>query len=300
MKLTLFLATILLITINTGCRKDQLPSPNTNPPTPIDTTKFNYLFLGHTYEGENTIDPRLMPFIDTSVYDQFWLGGDMCSETTKDQATLDYLDNLFDLGSPNTHWTLGNHDIRNGNINWITDKTQRPTFYTTSFNGICLLVLNTSFMHSGTDTASINAQYDLIKNVCDTIQDASHLILLTHGLPWGGVGGAVDSCTYAANANFSFLKFRFNPTQWFHDGIYPLLQQVKNKDIEVINIGGDMGQNETEFEAVSADGIHFIGSGITAETGWNQQFPTAGEVDKILILEHEPATKTITWKFVPI
>ncbi len=66
------------------------------------------LFLGHIYQPgtEDRIDGR----IEAVAFDQFdvrLLGGDLCVETTKDPATLAYLDDLFDLSDPNTHWSLG-------------------------------------------------------------------------------------------------------------------------------------------------------------------------------------------------
>lgn len=266
-----------------ACKKEEIIS------TPKTTLK--YLFLGHIYEESNTIDPRLFHYIRSKEYDQFWLGGDLCAETTADVATLDYLDNIFDLGSPNTHWTLGNHDVRNGNIQRITDKTQRPRFYTANSNGLCILVLDTNL-----GITEINPQYDLIKSVCDTIQTASHLIVLSHGAAWRKVP-ELDTINWSPNMDYSGSLFRANPNQKFETSIYPLLQQVANRGIKVINVAGDFGQYQTAYQSISEDGIHFIGSGITSNILWNEQFPTHGHPDKILIFEHNLITKEITWKF---
>lgn len=83
-----------------------------------------------------------------SCFHQVWLGGDVCAETTADASTLNYLDGLFDLKSPQTHWTLGNHDVRNGSLDWITAATGRPTYYAAYINDITLLVLNSSLAHA--------------------------------------------------------------------------------------------------------------------------------------------------------
>lgn len=265
----------------------------------IEKEHFEYLFLGHTYQTENTIDDRLLD-IDFNYYDQIWLGGDICSETTKDYETLNYLDDLFDLSNPTTHWTLGNHDVRNGNIHWITEKTERPTFYTTSFNGICLIVLNTNLDFNNIyDTIQLNKQFDLIQNVSDTIQQSSHLIILSHAVMWRNIEG-LENVSDAANAEFSYKLVRIAPNQRFHDGIYPLFQQVAARGIKVINIAGDFGQKQMGFEAVTPDNIYFLGSGITSETEYNEQFPTHGKPDKVLILKHNEETKEITWQFVRI
>ncbi len=286
------LIVLLLFLISIGCSKSNLDRY-------LEKDHFEYLFLGHTYQNANTIDHRLLD-IDLDYYDQIWLGGDICSETTAAVETLDYLDEIFDLSNPKTHWALGNHDIRNGNVHWITEKTQRPTFYTTSFHGICLIVVNTNFGHGGVyDTIQLNQQFDLIKNVCDTIQESSHLIILSHAVMWRGIN-QVEHVFDAANAEFSYTLVHISPNKKFADGIYPMLQQVSDRGIKVINIAGDFGQKNTQFEAVTADGIHFIGSGITSNTSYNEQFPSNGKPDKILVLHHNPKTKKITWRFVEI
>ena len=139
----------------------------------------------------------------------------------------------------------------------------------------------------------------MIQNVCDTIQQSSHLIILSHGMMWDNVEG-VEGAGNAANANLSYKIVSTSPNKRFASGIYPLLQQVSDRGIEVINIAGDFGQKQTDFEAVSNDGIHFIGSGITSEKEYNQQFASYGKPDKILLLKHNPNTKKITWQFVEI
>ncbi|MEZ4827576.1 MAG: hypothetical protein R3C61_15030 [Bacteroidia bacterium] len=43
----------------------------------------------------------------------------MCSETTEEFSTLKYLNRHFRLSDP-APWAVGNHDVRNGNTEWIT------------------------------------------------------------------------------------------------------------------------------------------------------------------------------------
>ncbi|MFT7545150.1 MAG: hypothetical protein ACI8YO_001935 [Gammaproteobacteria bacterium] len=121
---------------------------------------------------------------------QIWLGGDICSETSREQSTMYYLENLFCVSSDTTHFALGNYDMRNGNLHYITDVTQRPTCYTSTFNGITLMVLNTNFGHMGVyDTIQMKMQFEMIENVCDSIENSSHLIILSHHVFWGLVEG---------------------------------------------------------------------------------------------------------------
>ena len=56
---------------------------------------------------------------------RFGLEEDLCARTSEKPSTLDYLDSIFDLSSDKTHWALGNHDLVEGNINYITAKTKR-------------------------------------------------------------------------------------------------------------------------------------------------------------------------------
>ncbi len=283
---------LLSIIFGLGCNKQHILDENCHNST------LDYLFMAHTYDVPNTVDERIL-CLNLDCFEQIWLGGDICLETTQDYETIDYLDQLFDLSSPNCHWALGNHDIRNGNVHWITDRKQRPTFYSANFNGITLLVLNTNFFHKGVtviDTVKVNEQFDMIQSVCDTIQASSHLILLSHGQMWKYIS-QVEAVATAANADYSNIPLRINPTESFASAVYPLLQQVASRGITVINIAGDFGQYQTEFEAVSPEGIHFLGSGITADILWSQQFPTHGKADKFLVLHHDLATRNISWTF---
>ncbi len=266
--------------------------------TQSSKTNYKYLFIGHSYYGDGTMDPRITPMLDRDVYDQFWLGGDMCGETTKSYSTIEYLDSLFDLGSPYTHWSVGNHDTRNGNIHWITNKTQRPTFYTTTFNGICLLVLNTNFRtpQNTYDEVQSNAQYEMIKQVCDTIRDVSHLIVMSHGALWSRTDG-MSSLTNLANADHSYYWLNFNPNLTYDTGVYPLLVNVVNRGIKVIHVSGDFGQYSTGYDEVSDDGIQYLGSGVTSEIPWSEQFPTVNLLDMVLVFNHNVETQTITWDF---
>ena len=255
-----------------------------------------YLYLGHIYHSDSLIDNRISS-LALEDYDQIWLGGDLCSETTASYGTLEYLDEIFDLNNPNTHWTLGNHDIRNGNLNWIKEKTGRPFFYSNSFQKITLIVLNTFFFMEGMyDTINMNFQYEMVKNICDTIENNNYLVVLMHGMMWKNIPG-LDSAENYANTDCSHFIMHKTPDMTFSEGIYPLLRQVQHKGIEVICISGDFGQKQTSYEANSEDNIIFIGSGITSNTPYHSKFPSAGQDDKYLELEYNTLTDELSWVF---
>ncbi|MFT4661518.1 MAG: hypothetical protein ACI8XB_001795 [Patiriisocius sp.] len=261
-----------------------------------DNGTADYAFFGHTYRSNSAVDVRIED-LDLSIFDQIWLGGDICSETTQDQSTIYYLDNLFGISQENTHFSLGNHDIRNGNVQWITDVTQRPTYYTTSFNGITLMVLNTNFGYLGNyDTTQVNAQFEMIENVCDTIENSSHLIILSHHMVWGQIDDLNDISDYA-NGEHSNLLFQIGPNLNYFDGVFPKLQEVVANGVKVVHIAGDLGQKEQYYEFETPEGIQYLGSGITSEIPYNDQFPTAGEPDYFLLLHHDVDAKEIYWSF---
>ena len=61
------------------------------------------------------------------------------SRQLKIRATLIYLDNIFNLSSPQTHWSLGNHDIRNGNLDWIEETDDENVIFTQLIRIVCEL-----------------------------------------------------------------------------------------------------------------------------------------------------------------
>lgn len=255
-----------------------------------------YFFVGYAYKSKSKVDDRLTRF-DFSEFNQILLGGDMCSATTENKDNIEHLDSIFNLGSQNTHWALGNHDTRNGNINWITDKTLRPTYYATYFNNITLLVLNTNFTPWGTyDPILVNSQFDLISQVCDSINVSTHLIVLTHNALWEGIDNISNLGNYA-NTDLSNLLFSINPDFKYLNGIYPKLVDVQRKGINVIHIAGDFGQKVSRYSHLSSDSIQFIGSGITSNIPYNEQFPSTGLPDYYLVLRHDLNTQEITWEF---
>ena len=151
--------------------------------------KSEYLFLGHTYFKSNRIDPRLET-IDYRGYKGIWLGGDLCAETTRERATLDYLDDIFDLNNENTHWAVGNHDVRNGNLDWIRTATGRDLFHAQTKDGITIATFDTNVGHvNGRDATceERTEQANFLLNLIDTLQTSSHLVLLTHWVVWGEV-----------------------------------------------------------------------------------------------------------------
>ena len=287
------LIVLFLMSIIVSCKET-----NNNEEIIKDPYFKKYVFLGHIYQWHtsgNRVDKRIEQ-LNFSLYDQIWLGGDVCSEATLEHATINYIDNLFDLSSENTHWTLGNHDVRNGHLDWITTATTKNLFYAQYIDGFTLFNLNTS-LHRADTLELVNPQIELFTTVCDTISQSTHLIVVMHNVVWQNISDDFDVIDFA-NADYNNWIARFNPNETFEQTIYPLLVELENKGVDVICISGDVGQREQKtFEFETDEGVVFLGSGINNSYEPDPIKASQLPRDQILILEHDLKTEKITWAF---
>ncbi len=249
-------------------------------------TLVRYFFTGHTsVPGQpNKVDPRLINS-NLHKYEGIWLGGDLCISTLLEYETLYYLDDIFNLDNPETHWTLGNHDYRNGNIAWYEEFTNRKTYYAYSSNLITRIILNTNLVP--TQCRQLNEQWEIINNVCDTIQNSKHLFLIMHhglfrnvpGLPIPAIVGHSDLVYWNSNC--------YDVNSSFVNSVYPLLKKVKERGIDVYYIFGDMGSQMKRFDVYSDDGIRFLGCGLYY----------GDPDDEVMILEYNKSTQDLEVQF---
>ena len=286
----------LLISLWSGCAE------------PENEKAFQYLFMGHIYDWNqgNRVDPRLES-ADFSRFDQVWLGGDICSRTTEEPGTLDYLDSLFDLCSSRTQWTLGNHDLLFGHQDRIETYTGRPTFYAAWINGICLVVLNTNYFWYYPSTpaqdncAAKSRQLELIRSVCDTIQQASHLVILHHhALLAGLITDRGGQQIKAFNANYPDPAVTCDSASLFTETVYPMLTAVQNKGIQVIMVGGDLGTKAKKFSYRTAEGVVLLGAGLnnSLDPRYAPEYVTSFDPDQVLIFHHDPQAGRLDWSFI--
>ncbi len=249
--------------------------------------EIKFLYSGHCYQINtvgNKVDYRLEQ-LDKTPYAGIWLGGDVCSEALLNYSTVQYIDSLFHLGNPETHWSLGNHDARNGNWEWYVDFTGRNTWYAYYSYGITRIVMNTNILPINCEM--LNDQYNMISNVCDTIQKSKYLILIMHHGLWYGIPNLPPPGTYAQsdlrywNANCDSVDTPFRKT------IYPKLIDVKNRGIEVICVIGDMGAGPHKFDRYSYDSIHFLGCGLYHN----------GPEDNVMIITVDTVKQQLTYRF---
>jgi len=255
-----------------------------------------YVFFGHTYQwgsGGNRVDYRIEN-MDLSQFDRIWLGGDICSESSLEYSTLAYIDNLFDLGKPGNHWALGNHDTRNGNLEWIEEFTGRPTYYTHSENHITTIVMNGTI--TPLDCENLDKQYKMIENVCDTISSGYLIFLVHHGI-YTDVPGVLNPAAYGNSHLKSWIANCYDDSAAYIKAIYPMLVNVENKGVEVMHIMGDVSYQS--FYGISDDGIEYFGSGINNSYNMHLGIPITTP-DKVLVFKHVLSTNELTWEFVEL
>jgi len=279
-------------------------------PTPAPAKNGIYLVLGHTYQwnsphDNNRIDHRLES-VDFRKYEGILLGGDNCSETTKFEHTVDYVNDLFDLQNERTLWALGNHDARNGNSHWITERTQRPLFYTTYFDDVQWLVLNSPFEvdpDNPDPCQDMADQWALITTMLDTVQHAANLVLLMHYTVWGNVEPEGMRTDLYANVDKSRVNFVCDSVKRFDTDIYPLLADVAERGIKILVISGDGGQKSKQYRYRSTEGIEFFITGINNSVD-TLVYPPGSEFnfnpDSVLQLKIDRATGLLEHEFVPL
>ncbi len=249
-----------------------------------------YLFLAHTRTLDSStqdLDPRLKK-INYDNYDLLLLGGDITEETSKDQSTLEYVNEIFNLASPNTHWALGNHD--NTDTALVQKITHKPISYCFHRDGITWLVLYTQEREDWICTIT-GEQLSMLQNVTDSIQKSSHLILLMHKAIWLRDHPELKEFTGKGPYDWA-CNYSISETNWPQD-VLPRLRKVQNRGIQVICLAGDFGNNKTTFEVRTSDGIQYLGCGIPSRDEKRPQ-------GRALLFKHSPQTQKLSWAFLPI
>lgn len=268
------LVLIILLMAVVSCEK-------VNSITPTEEKVFSYLHISHTRTDAN---PNMVSNIEEINYEKFdmlLLGGDLATLTSIDDETISHVDSVFNLGSPNTLWALGNHDY--SNLDRVNKFTKRQAFYSIHKNGLTFIVLDTQ----DSLTNIVGLQRELFNSIVDTINESSHLILLHHKLFWMfGNQYLQPQIENVSNAPLGDCFYCINPNN-FYSEIYPKLVEVKERGIEVICIGGDIGFKDKEFEYITDEGIYFLASGCK----WTDSD------NKALLLKHDLEKNKLQWEF---
>ena len=253
---------------------------------------YQYLYISHIRADEEYYDVNeTITEIDFSNYDLLILGGDISKAPLKKEEYTKYLDSIFDFGSKNTLWVLGNHGYWSINQNYdekldLYEKyTKRKSYYSYTKNGITFVVLDTQM----DNTKITGNQLDMLTNITDTISKSSHLVILHHKLFWLTDNGFLQSLKATSNPPMGDCFDCLNPNN-FYDDVYPLLQKVRKKGVEVVCIGGDSGLSRSKFLYKTTDNITFIANGIKGyDAFFNKNY--------VLVINHDAKNKTLTFDF---
>ena len=229
----------------------------------------------------------------------FWLGGDLYSNDFGLTRKFNCLNYYFNLSSPHTHWAIGNHDFDSTFFD-IEAQTLKPSYYATYINGITLIVMNSNLYDVGSDCEAKNEQTDYINSVLDTIDQSSHVILMSHHVFWGRINDDTTDVFAYANTNLSNRYFYCQPDQKLETAIYPAILKLREKGKTVVFLSGDLGQKSTAYQHINKDGVVFLGNGILTNTLYNQKFSTYAQNDSVLVFTHYPAQRKLAWKFVNV
>jgi hypothetical protein len=248
-----------------------------------------FIFVPHPRSEDRTnqsVYPGILN-IDFTNYDVRMLGGDITYSTSKDSATLAYCDNLFNIGSPNTLWSLGNHDVQSGNRSLIKKFTGRESFYSYGRDGVTFIVLDTELDANGfANTFIKDEQLQMVQSVCDSITESSVLILLLHRFMW-----MINNDYFKTMLTDSIAaSSRSMDTTNFYSDIYPLLQEVKNKGIKVLVFGGDKSKINIVYSP--EDSITFYAARLADDL--------PDSINNVIILDYNLRSKKITYNFIPL
>lgn len=292
-----FLPFVLITFLFSNCNKQETEQ----------ISKKQYIFLGHSYDwlAGNKIDPRLL-LLDYSQYEGVWLGGDNCSHTTKEPGTVQYLDSIFNLSNPNSHWTVGNHDLLDGNIGRITEVTKRPFYYTHCDDGMCVLVLNTNLYWQDPDDfpglcEERDRQLAFIQNFCDTLSYTKNLVILHHHAILNELRvNEKGEMLKLDNVNFKRVRSTCEKGASLTHDFYHYLVELKSRGVNVFCIAGDVGMVSKGYHIETKDGIHLLGSGINNSMNMDYPAPYVKNFnpDTVLIVERYLENDSLGFNFV--
>jgi len=237
--------------------------------------------------SENKTQQSVLPGIekiDFSLYDMTLLGGDLTYYTSINRTSMDYCTQLFNLKSPNTLWTMGNHDLNNRSL--IQEYTGRPSYFSYYREGITFVVLDVELDASGLTKSLISgAQLDWLKTISDTISKSDYMLVLHGRLLW--MVGNPDFKTRLDSVAESTKQLT---TTNFYQGVFPLLQKVKAKGISVICLGGDKSKINIDYSP--EDSIHFLASTMAPEYTDDQ--------NNVMVFDYNPSKRKMSWKYVSL
>ena len=216
-----------------------------------------YAVISHTRLDDNSGLNQSVSNIMFSNLDVLMLGGDMANLSSYDDTILAYLDSVFDVSSTKTLWALGNHDYTN--VELLKTYTKKETYYSYTQDNTLFIVLDTQL-----DSSRISAdQLQFFKSVTDTMTSYKNLILLTHKLIWmRGDGELEHQIGSVSNGHFGDCSYCIQSNNFYTD-LYPILLKLKDDNVNIFCVAGDVGFKVTKYKYETPDGIKFLATGMS-------------------------------------
>lgn len=237
-----------------SCKKEIIkPIKCTLPCTIVE--QHDYLFLSHTRNNNlHLIDSRITN-VQFEQFDALLLGGDLSYLSSENSATINGLNDIFELDSPNTLWALGNHDISDRSL--IQTVTGRNSYYAYYKNGTTFIVLDTELVNSSITGAQLN----FYNSVVDTVTVSKNIVLLHHKLMWMQGNSEMESqIDQVSNGQSGTCAYCLDENNFYTD-IYPKLVNLEAEGKNVYCLAGDVGNKVSFFYNQSPEGIEFYANG---------------------------------------
>jgi len=214
----------------------------------------HFIYLAHTRIKTNDSIYSKIYDIDFSQFDMTLLGGDLSWHSFRGDFILEHMDSLFDFKNPNTLWSIGNHD-RTSNKQFYK-ATLKNKYHAYQNYDVTFITLDSQDSLS----SIVGAQKDFLFNVLDTLQ-TKNVVILSHKLIFMNDHPVMDAMISKICNGKKGDCYHCHNTNNFYQDIYPKLRALRNNDVQVFWIGGDLGYRTSEFEYIDENGIRFLGNG---------------------------------------
>ena len=194
---------------------------------PLSSPFQTYIYLSHIRFNNNRNIYAKLYDVDYSKYNMILLGGDLSKDSFKEQNMLSHLDSIFDLKSPNTLWSVGNHDETSSKKFYET--TGKNKYHAYGRDDVVFITLDSQDSLS----SIVGEQKEFLFSVLDTVQSSS-ILIMSHKLIFMNGHPIMDSkISKVCNANKGDCYYCHNPNN-FQEEIYPKLVELRKKRKQII------------------------------------------------------------------
>jgi hypothetical protein len=241
----------------------------------------SYLFMGHTRNG-NTTRQGVVPIverIDYNAFDMTLLGGDITYYSSKEDATLNYLDRLFTITSSNTLFATGGHDLQRPAV--LQQFIGRPLYYQHETNGITFCVLNTQ-----DDEGMISgAQLAFLQAVVADATNSTDLVILHHKVLWLIDNPDLEHHLRQVGATTAGIT----AANWYAD-VQPMLDNLQAQGTDVLCLSGE--RTNFTIEHTMPSGVRFMAAGL--------RHNVSDTINDMILLTHDVGAGELDARFVNV